>query len=309
MDTKAQETEKAQLLQTVEMFEAVTQANPDDYQSLEILKEAYVKLGRDQDSLRVSKLIAHAHQNMGQISQAILQFEGILQKFPNDVETKNALAELQQKAMNSQTSDGDESGGANRTPAQVHHDRPTGKDGDELLCDLIVKRSSRLRQNFSDPDGDELLCELIVKHGLLKEKDAMEVLHGVQGINAQVKADEVRMTLVQAFSDRGLLSPEQSIAFITERTSLAYMPLSIYDVVPDIVRLQPRDIAFKYCTIPFDRISRTLLMATCNPFDERAKKAAQKVLDYNLQWYVCSPQEISQIIKDVYIAKATTKDD
>src|SRR5262249_19143398 len=98
MDTKTQETEKAQLLQTIEMFEAVTQANPDDYQSLEILKEAYVKLGRDQDSLRVSKLIAHAHQSIGQVSQAILQYEGILQKFPNDAETKAALAELQQKA-------------------------------------------------------------------------------------------------------------------------------------------------------------------------------------------------------------------
>ena len=46
METKTQENEKIQLLQTVEMFEAVTQANPDDYQSLEILKEAYFKIGR-----------------------------------------------------------------------------------------------------------------------------------------------------------------------------------------------------------------------------------------------------------------------
>ncbi|MSR65339.1 MAG: hypothetical protein EXS18_06105 [Verrucomicrobiae bacterium] len=307
METRNQDNEKEQLLQTVEMFEAVTQANPDDYQSLDILKEAYFKLGRDEDGLRIFKLIAHAHLNMGHVSQAILQYEGILQKFPKDAETKNALEDLQKRTMTGELSDtlGDD----NPDTAHPHHDRLTGKDNDELLCDLIVKRSSRLRQNFVDPDGDEVLCELIIKHGLLKEKDVMDALHGVQGQNAQMNTESIRATLVQVFTDRGLLSPEQSIAFITEKSNLAYMPLSIYDVVPDTVRLLPRDIAFKNCTVPFDRISHTLLMATANPFDERAKKAAQKVLDYNLQWYACNPQEITQILKDVYLAKASTKDD
>jgi hypothetical protein len=308
METRPQDNEKAQLLQTVEMFEAVTQANPDDYQSLEILKEAYIKLGRDDDSLRISKQIAHAHLTMGHVSQAILQYEGILQQYPKDTDTKNALEELQKKTNSGELPGA--TGDVKPDEAHPHHDRLKGKDNDELLCDLIVKRSSRLRQDFADPDGDEVLCELIVKHGLLKEKDVLDVLHAVQGQNAQNNAEAIRGTLVQAFSDRGLLSPEQSIAFITEKSNLAYMPLAIYEVVPDTVRLLPRDLAFKNCSLPFDRISRTLMMATANPFDERAKKAAQKVLDYNLQWYVCNPQEIAQILKEVYlVGKASTKDD
>jgi hypothetical protein len=138
----------------------------------------------------------------------------------------------------------------------------------------------------------------------------MDVLHGVQGQNAQMNADSIRAHLVQTFTERGLLSTDQLLAFITEKTSLAYIPLTIYDVVPDIVRLLPRDISFKHCIIPFDRISRTLLMATANPFDESAKKAAEKAIDYNLQWYVCNPAEITQVLKDVYlIGKANTKDD
>ena len=39
-------SEEAQLAQTIEMFEVITQSQPQDYQSLEILKEAYVKLGK-----------------------------------------------------------------------------------------------------------------------------------------------------------------------------------------------------------------------------------------------------------------------
>src|SRR6266850_2599473 len=41
--------EEAQLAQTIEMFEVITESQPQDYQSLEILKEAYFKLGREED--------------------------------------------------------------------------------------------------------------------------------------------------------------------------------------------------------------------------------------------------------------------
>src|SRR5437867_13221124 len=53
-------SEEAQLAQTVEMFEVITQSQPQDYQSLEILKEAYSKLGREKDVVGTSKRIAWA---------------------------------------------------------------------------------------------------------------------------------------------------------------------------------------------------------------------------------------------------------
>ena len=71
--------EEAQLAQTVEMFEVIAQTQPYDYQSLEILKEAYIKLGREPDAINTSKRIAHAYVQMGQFSSAILEYETILQ--------------------------------------------------------------------------------------------------------------------------------------------------------------------------------------------------------------------------------------
>ncbi len=47
------EEEHSQIVQTIEMFEVITQTQPDDYQSLEILKEAYQKVGRADDSLKI----------------------------------------------------------------------------------------------------------------------------------------------------------------------------------------------------------------------------------------------------------------
>jgi hypothetical protein len=38
--------EKEQILQTIEMFGVIVQASPNDAQSLEILRDAYVRVGR-----------------------------------------------------------------------------------------------------------------------------------------------------------------------------------------------------------------------------------------------------------------------
>ena len=53
--------EAAQLQQTIEMFEVIVQSQPSDTQSLEILKEAYSKLGREDDVVNTSKRIAQAY--------------------------------------------------------------------------------------------------------------------------------------------------------------------------------------------------------------------------------------------------------
>ena len=60
--------EEAQLRQTIEMFEVITQSQPQDYQSLEILKEAYLKLGLESEVIQTSKRIAQAY--VQQLDQA-----------------------------------------------------------------------------------------------------------------------------------------------------------------------------------------------------------------------------------------------
>src|SRR3974390_3820013 len=91
-------SEEAQLAQTSEMFEVITQSQPLDYQALEILKEAYLKLGRESDVIGTSKRIAQAYVQMGQLSSAILEYETILQRFPNDPDVQAALKEIEAKA-------------------------------------------------------------------------------------------------------------------------------------------------------------------------------------------------------------------
>ncbi len=92
--------EDTQLLQTIEMFEVIVQSQPNDSQSLEILKEAYSKLGRESDVINTSKRIAQAYMETGQLSSAILEFETILQRRPDDAEVQAALKEIESRASN-----------------------------------------------------------------------------------------------------------------------------------------------------------------------------------------------------------------
>src|SRR5437588_9792049 len=87
--------EEAQLNQTIEMFEVITQSQPQDYQSLEILKEAYSKLERQDAVVQTSKRIAEAYVQLGQLSSAILEYESILQRFPEDQDVLKALAAIE----------------------------------------------------------------------------------------------------------------------------------------------------------------------------------------------------------------------
>ena len=82
-------------MQTIEMFEVITQSQQSDIQSLEILKEAYFKLARQRDVVNTAKRIAQAYVLQGQLSSAILEYESILQRFPDDPDVRAALSEIE----------------------------------------------------------------------------------------------------------------------------------------------------------------------------------------------------------------------
>ena len=89
--------EQEQILQTIEMFEVITQANPQDCQSLEILKDAYQRVGKTAEALSAARRLADTYLALGQFSSAMLEYEGILQKQPDNAEVIAALGEVEER--------------------------------------------------------------------------------------------------------------------------------------------------------------------------------------------------------------------
>jgi len=269
----------------VEMFEAITESQPEDYQSWEILKEAYAKLGRREESLAASKKLAKAHISLGQISQAILEYEGILQEYPDDSEVLKGLEELEAKA--SQLA-------ANRQPSGAPSLREDSKPtpiAPALAAGTAAPPSSRPPPQTHE-DGTKALIDALIAEKLLTPQAVEPLIKRLSSASANSGENPTPVVLAQLLIDEQLIKPEDLLSFMVDRSGLPYLPLSTYDVDRDAVCLLPRDICFEHCIVPFDLISRSVLIATANPFDTTARNQAEVMLAYNVFWYVTSPEEI-----------------
>src|SRR5213592_3332470 len=148
-------SEEAQLQQTIEMFEVITQSQPQDYQSLEILKEAYHKVGREKEVITTSKRIAQAYVMMGQLSSAILEYESILQRCPDDADVLAALGEIENKAntINAQA------GGPELADATRH------------LTKSTRSRSADSRYAAEVDDGRQMMYKIFVESKVIAQGD------------------------------------------------------------------------------------------------------------------------------------------
>jgi tetratricopeptide (TPR) repeat protein len=273
--------EEAQLQQTIEMFEVIVQSQPNDCQSLEILKEAYSKLGREPDVINTSKRIAQAYMQTGQLSSAILEFETVLQRRPDDVEVQAALKEIESKASNA----GMESAGAE--PAALTMAQETAKSSAKkaaMAAGEIDDGRATLRKVFVDSKtisaGDFDLCW--------------------RAADLTIAPTEVIEPFIQTLHDKGILLMDKSLKLLSDKSRMAYLPLEKYDVDIDLTRGFPAAVCRRWCVLPFDRMSKAVLVATANPFNQQAVKELSQTTSHRLVWYLVPPSDLLMNIRKAF---------
>jgi len=279
MATVTSPNEEAQLAQTIEMFEVITQSQPLDYQSLEILKEAYTKLGREADVVRTSKRIAQAYVQMGQLSSAILEYETILQRVPEDPDVLSALKEIE--------------GRAKSYPSSVAQETATAvkKPGDT---------SRFVRQTPAAPeveDGRRLMHKLFVDSKAITAAD-FDICWPVP--NLMVPPTEPVEPFVQVLQDRGIYPLEKALKMISDRSRAAFVHLHSYDLDMDLARTFPAVTCRRWCVLPIDRMSKSILVATCNPFNVQAAKELCAATPNRLLWYIVPPHELIKNLRKAF---------
>jgi tetratricopeptide (TPR) repeat protein len=277
--------EEAQLLQTIEMFEVITQSQPNDFQSLEILKEAYAKLGREQEVVTASKRIAQAYVQLGQLSSAILEYESVLQRIPGDPDVQAALAQIESRA----------SGLADTTP-QI-----AAAPADAPAVSGAAATASPSSTSTSDPsqieDGRCLMHQLFVD-GRVTSAGDFDQLWQVPDLAQKPK--HVIEPFIQLLADRGVQPVEKSVRMLVEKARAGYVPLERYDVDVELARTFPKATCQRWCVLPFDRLGKVVLVATANPFNQQAARELEQATKNRLLWYLAAPQEITKILKKIF---------
>lgn len=267
--------EEAQLLQTIEMFEVIVQSQPGDTQSLEILKEAYSKLGREQDLVNTSKRIAQAYLQQGQLSSAILEYETVLQRLPDDADVRAALKQIEDKASNA----------VSQAPVEPVTDTS------------LLRRKLRPSATEEVDDGRKTLYRVFVESKLITPGD-FDLCWRSE--DPTMIPTDVMVPFIQTLHDKGILGIEKSLRLISDKSRAAYLPLDRYDVDMDLARGFPADVCRRWCVLPFDRMSKAILVATANPFNQQAAKELAAATTHRLLWYVAAPNDIVSNLRKAF---------
>ena len=276
-------SEEAQLAQTIEMFEVITQSQPHDYQSLEILKEAYSKLSREKDVVATSKRIAQAYVQMGQLSSAILEYETILQRNPDDPDVRQALKQIESKANNF----GDE---------VVLPEPPPLKMAAEPVKSPKTS-SGRAAAAAPVEDGRQAMHKVFVEGKIITAGD-FELCW--ISTDVSVPTDGVVEPFIQIMADKGILTVERALKVLTDKSRTAFLPLEKYDIDIDLTRGFPGDVCKRWCVLPFDRMSKSILVSTANPFNQQAAKELAEATPHRLLWYLTTPAELMQNLRKAF---------
>lgn len=299
--------EREQILQTIEMFEVITQANPQDCQSMEILKDAYQRVGKSAEFLATARKLGDTYAELGQYSAAMLEYEGILKNAPDSPEVVAALSEVEAKLQK---------GGQLKAPdnheGAIDLDfRAAVSDNSTLIATqstvrhggpapaVARKRAGGAELNLRD-DGNDALAKILIQHRIATEDVVGPALERVHKKNQELEEGAMAMSLIDEIARRGSYETEYLLSGVLDRCKFAFAPLDYYDIDRSIVRMLPDNLTLGRLMLPFDMMSRTVMIAMANPFDALGKEAAQQLLDYNVQWHLASPSAIFRVLKETY---------
>jgi tetratricopeptide (TPR) repeat protein len=274
--------EEAQLQQTIEMFEVIVQSQSSDTQSLEILKEAYTKLGREDDLINTSKRIAQAYLQQGQLSSAILEYETVLQRRPEDADVRAALKQIEDRASNAAVQSAEIVAMPSVTDTQ-----------------LLRRKNAKPARSVPDEvdDGRKSLFKIYVESKLITAGD-FDLCWRTTDLNT-APADVVE-PFIQTLHEKGLFPVEKSLRLLSDKSRVAYLPLERYDLDMDLARGFPAEVCRRWCVLPFDRMSKSILVATANPFNQQAAKELGEATTHRLLWYVAPPNDLISNLRKVF---------
>jgi hypothetical protein len=214
---------------------------------------------------------------MGQLSSAILEYETILQRFPEDQDVQSALKLIESKANHSAVD-----------PLLVEAPAAARKNGETSRV-AAHAQSAPARPPAEIDDGRRVMHKIFVETRLISAGDFDLCWSTPDLANPPGGATD---PFILVLSDKGILPAERSLKILSDKSRCAYLPLATYDIDMDLARSFRRETCLRWGILPFDRMSKSILVATANPFNQQAAKELAQLTANRLLWYLVPPGEL-----------------
>ncbi|NBV24217.1 MAG: hypothetical protein EBS05_20155, partial [Proteobacteria bacterium] len=224
--------------------------------------------------------IAEAYVQLGQLSSAIMEYETILQRFPDDPDVRKALNEIENKTNSF--------AGRSNEPAALPSAMAT-EPGKGAKPGLGAKAAEA-------DDGKATMQRLFVDSKLITAQDFGRLWF----TPGSEPATQVNEPFIQILADKGVLGLDKSLKLVVDRARIGYLPLDKYEIDNELAKSFPKALCLKWCILPFDRMSKSVLVATCNPFNKQAAAELQAATPNRLLWYMTSPTDLVKAVRKIY---------
>jgi hypothetical protein len=255
--------------------------------------------------MQTTRRLADTYRDLGQFSQAFLEYEWLLQKEPSNMEVMAAMGEIEEKLLKETQARKGAKGPKSNAPGLKFDYSTLNVDAGTLITTEQTQQRGGVgakegRAAATGDDGSEVLARFLIQNRIAPEDVVTASLDRIEKKNVTRSPNALAVSLLDEISRRASMEMELLLSGILDRSKFAYIPLEYYEVDRAVVRMLPEDITLGRLLGPFDVMSRTLMVAMANPFDAEGKEMVQQLLDYNIQWHIASPAAICKVLAETY---------
>ncbi len=157
----------------------------------------------------------------------------------------------------------------------------------QKLCVLLQQDQS----NGGKMDQKLMIGEILIKRKLITQEqldEALDIQKKEKGFIGEI--------LVKL----GYLEEQDIVVALVVQCDLPYIAINKYDVMPEILKMIPKDVAMRERIVPLDCIGNILSVVMMSPCSEEKKVYLEEITKCKVATFISTKTEIDQAIQRLY---------
>jgi type IV pilus assembly protein PilB len=139
--------------------------------------------------------------------------------------------------------------------------------------------------------NNKQLGELLLERGIISQSQLEQALN--------VQRDKGGL-IGEILVELGFVKEDDIAQSLTAQYGFPYLPLSNYEVNPEITSIIPSRVARQYLLVPIDKIGNNLTLAMSNPLNVQAIEDVELLSGCSVQTFVSTSSDIKRAIEKYY---------
>lgn len=148
---------------------------------------------------------------------------------------------------------------------------------------------------------------MYIRRIITKQLGEVLIEHGIVSVSQLEKGlllQKERGGLIgEILVEMGFAKEEDIAQALTVQYGFPYLPLTNYEISPEIIEIVPSRVARQYLLIPIDKIGNNLTVAMSNPLNIQAVEDVELLSNCNVQLFVATSSDVKKAIEKYYKGK------